>query len=149
MTSPPPAPPPAHPPDPFDRLPGSRWQVQLLGGLRLRSGDVELPGLPDHPTLLLFVHLALQPQAAHSRDVLAEAIWPNVPDKGGLGQRADAVEVRRERLRKTLSKLRGAFNAAGTQHVDLFPADRDTIGLNAAAFDIDVQRFKQHILRRQ
>ena len=130
-------------------LPGSCWQVQLLGGLQLRSGDIHITRFPDRPTRLLFARLALQPNVAHGRDSLAQALWPEVLDADGRHERPDAAEVRRERLRKTLSKLMGLFRTGGTQHAMPIHAERETLRLNAAAFEIDVHRFDRHCARRQ
>lgn len=128
--------------------PGNRWDVQLLGGLLVRNGDMEIPRLADRAERLLFAHLALQPRTAHSRDDLASALWPEILDASGR-ELGDAPAIRRQRLRRVLSRLNSHFANGGALLVAPFIADRDTVRLNAEAFDIDTERFDRHIARRQ
>jgi predicted ATPase len=128
--------------------PGSRWEVQLLGGLQVRSGHIEIPRLADKAERLLFARLALQPRTAHGRDDLAQVLWPDIVDASGHEPR-DAPAIRRQRLRRVLSKLNSHFANGGAQLVAPFIADRDTVRLNAEAFDIDTERFDRHVARRQ
>ena len=139
--------PPDPPPKDLRSLPGNRWEVQLLGGLSVRSGDFEVPRIAERAVRLLLVRLALQPRIEHGRDGLAQALWPEVPGDDGR-ERADAARVRRDRLKRALSDLKRALTAGGASHVNPFIAHRDTLRLNAAAFDIDVLRFEQQIARR-
>jgi predicted ATPase len=124
------------------------WEVQLLGGLQVRSGDTEIPRLADRAERLLFARLALQPRTAHGRDDLAQALWPDIVDVSGHEPR-DAPAIRRQRLRRVLSKLNSHFANGGAQLVAPFIADRDTVRLNADAFDIDTERFDRHVARHQ
>ena len=54
--------PPDPPPKDLRSLPGIRWEVQLLGGLSVRSGDFEVPRIAERAVRLLLVRLALQPR---------------------------------------------------------------------------------------
>jgi predicted ATPase len=92
--------------------------------------------------------LSPPPPTAHGRDDLAQALWPEIVDAGGR-EPHDAPTIRRQRLRRVLSKLNSHFTNGSGRLVAPFVADRDTVRLNADAFDIDVERFDRHITRRQ
>ncbi len=116
--------------------------------MRVQNGDIEIPRLADKAERLLFARLALQPRTAHGRDDLAQALWPEIVDATGR-EPGDVHAVRRQRLRRVLSKLNSHFANGGAQLVAPFIADRDTVRLNAEAFDIDTERFDRHVARRQ
>lgn len=121
---------------------GSGWQVQLLGGLLLRNGDVEIHRFSSRQAVLLFARLALAPRAAWQRDDLARALWPELCPGGRVSDAA------RGRLRRTLSTLRVQLEQPGVVPASAFEADRDTVRLNAGGFDVDVERFQRHAARR-
>ena len=122
---------------------GSAWQVQLLGGLRLHNGDVEIQRFSSRQALLLFARLVLAPRATWLRDDLALAVWPELCVDGV------ASDAARGRLRRTLSTLRVQLEQPGVTLTSAFDADRDTVRLNAAGFDVDVDRFRRHAARRE
>jgi predicted ATPase len=122
---------------------GSVWKVELLGGLQLRHGDLTIDRLSTRHALRLFARLALAPRTAWPRDELAKALWPE------LCEGAAVSDVARRRLRNTLGALRALLEQAGTGLGTAFAADRDTVQINAAAFDVDVHRFERHLLRRE
>jgi predicted ATPase len=129
-------------------LPGGRWEVQLLGGLLLRNGDIEVKRFPSQAVTLLFARLALAPRTVHAREELAVALWPKVVDASGR-EPADASDIRRNRLRRVLSTLRVLLEPPGVQPSRAVVADRDTVRLNAAAFDLDTTLFERHVARGQ
>jgi predicted ATPase len=104
--------------------------------------------MADRAERLLFARLALQPRTAHGRDDLALALWPDIVDARGR-EPEDVHAIRRQRLRRVLCKLNSHFSNGGAQLVAPFIADRDTVRLNADAFDIDTERFDRHVARRQ
>ena len=58
-------------------LPG-KWRVEMLGGLLIRSPEGEVTELSRRKSGSLFAYLALFPQRAHSRELLAALNWPNI-----------------------------------------------------------------------
>lgn len=119
-------------------MPGSsRWQVQLLGGLSVRSGDVVLPRFRDRNDALLFARLVISCAVEHERSDLAEWLWPSVG--GDTSTRRSAPRL--ARLRKALDRINAQFRATGVASAPLFIATHRTLQGNASAFDCDVTRF--------
>jgi DNA-binding SARP family transcriptional activator len=95
--------------------------VQLLGGLRLRNGDIVIGAISRRDVAALLARLALQPQRDHAREELAALLWPEAAHEQGLN-----------RLRNALSTLRTLLDlptAPGTQAI---LADRRCVRLNAS-----------------
>jgi predicted ATPase len=126
------------------KRPGARWQVQLLGGLKVRCGDLEISRWGDRHAMRLFAHLALYPRVVHGRAELAEAVWPDLVDDAF----EDSGAKRMRQLTKTLSNLNGLFKQVSIPHVSPFLTDADTVRLNAAAFEIDVAYFEARFAGR-
>jgi predicted ATPase len=127
------------------KRPGARWQVQLLGGLRVRCGDLEISRWGDHDAKLLFAHLALRPRVVHGRAELAQAIWPALADDDF----EDVNAKRLRRLTRALSTLNAMFKQVSIPHVSPFLADTDTLRLNALACEIDVAYFEERFASRK
>lgn len=121
-------------------LPGSLWQARLLGSLSLRHGDLVLDRFGSRQARQLLARLLLAPRRRWTRDELAAAIWPELCPDGRVSAAA------RGRLRRTLSTLRGLLEPPLA--AEPFDADRDSLRLNAAAFDSDVERFERLVARR-
>ena len=107
-----------------------RWQLQVLGGLRISSGDCVVNRLPGRAPALLLTRLALQPTRSHAREELVELLWPGV-----------SLEVGRNRLRQSLSTLRYLLEPPGSLGVVLI-ADRSTVRLYDGALDCDAVDFE-------
>src|SRR5262245_10595535 len=107
----------------------ARLMLQLLGGFsgRVRPGQALSVGTKKAQALIAY--LAIPPGRAHSRDKLANLLW------GDAGE-----EQARHSLRQTLVTLRRALPAA---RPPILVVDLDTLTLNAAAVEVDVQTFER------
>ncbi len=132
------------PPESLSPLPlaSAPWQVQLLGGLQLRRGAVQLSHFGSRSVAALLARLVLFPQRSHAREELIELLWPGV-----------ALGVGRNRLRQALFTLRQLLEPMGPPPTSaLAPpapallADRLSVRVAPGAFQTDVQRF-EHCLR--
>lgn len=108
------------------------WRLRLLGGFALERGGQRLERLHSRSATLLLARLAIEPHAAHAREVLAGWLWPQ----------ADAA-TGRARLRQTLSTLKATLErSTDGSHMLAIRADRMTVQLAPAAIDCDVLRFE-------
>lgn len=111
---------------------GEGWRIEMLGGLRAVRGDQTLARFPGKKGASLLAYLALSPGRFHSRESLAEMLWPDAPRASQL-----------HNLRLTLSRLRNLLDPDDV----LLDADRLAVRLNPAAFTTDVAEFEQAIAR--
>lgn len=113
------------------------WRLRLLGGFALERGGQRLERLHSRSAALLLARLAIEPHAAHAREVLAGWLWPQ----------ADAA-TGRARLRQTLSTLKATLErSADGSHMLAIRADRLTVQLAPSAIDCDVLRFESAVRR--
>jgi predicted ATPase len=126
-------------------LPGERWSVQLLGGLRARHGDIEVTNFGGRLAVLLLARLLLQSAHAHSRDTLAEWLWPTLRQSDGRTD--DERQTRRDRLKRELYKLNRALSLPGLPGGAPFLADRHTLRVNTEAIECDALAFERHVRR--
>ena len=110
------------------------WQVQLLGGLQARRGDVTLSNLGSRGVGALLARLALYPQRSHAREELIELLWPGVE-----------IDVGRNRLRQALFTLRQLLEPPGPMPTPVVIADRLSLRLVPGAIDCDVTRFERSV----
>lgn len=82
----------------------------------------------------LLAYLALNLNASHSREVLAELLWPG----------ADPIAVR-NRLNQAVSSLRRQIEPPGITHGSVLITDQRTIRLNPESIETDVQEFGKRI----
>jgi DNA-binding SARP family transcriptional activator len=107
------------------------WRVEMFGGLRIVRGQETLGRLqPTKPGALL-AYLVYYPASEHTREELLELLWPDADPAAG-----------RNRLKQTLSTLRGALEAIGVSSADLLIADRTTIRVNQLLVTSDVATFE-------
>src|SRR5579871_6872762 len=52
-------------------------RIEMFGGMRLQRSGQALPRLTTRKTEVLLAYLAFYPRRAHSREVLAEMLWPD------------------------------------------------------------------------
>lgn len=104
-----------------------RWRIELFGGLNVRHGERQWQWFRSQKGGALLAYLAYHASSFHSREVLAEVLWPE-----------QEQAVARNRLRATLTLLR---NDLDHPH-DLLIAHRSGIGLNSAAVTTDVLEFE-------
>lgn len=95
------------------------WRIELLGGVRAVRDGIVVDRWLTRKTAALLAYLALHP-GRHSREVLAEMLWPDAPP-----------ETQRHNLRLTLSHLRKALAPDA-------PVDADRFGVHLCAVACDV-----------
>jgi predicted ATPase/DNA-binding SARP family transcriptional activator len=110
------------------------WRVEMLGGLRVVQSDRTITRFQTQKTGALLAYLALNLETGHSREVLAELLWP-----GG-----DPVAVR-NRLNQAVSSLRRQMEPPGIVHGSVLVTDQRMIRLNPSAIETDVREFVQRI----
>jgi predicted ATPase len=112
-------------------LSAGRWQVQLLGAVRARNGDLEVTKFLKGEAALL-ARLAMQPGRDHPREELADLLWPAVPPAKA-----------RNSLRNALSMLRALLDTPDLPSALVIQADRRCVRLNASLVDCDVLAFER------
>ena len=107
----------------------ARLTLQLLGGFSVRLGSGPLLNLGTKKAQALIAYLAVPAGRAHSRDKLASLLWGDTGD----------VQARQS-LRQTLVLLRRALPATNPP---ILVVDHDTLALDPAAVEVDVQQFER------
>ncbi|MFN4193034.1 MAG: BTAD domain-containing putative transcriptional regulator [Tabrizicola sp.] len=109
-----------------------RFQVDLLGTCRVaRIATGEELAFRTRKTRLLLGLLLLSPGQRMNREQLASLLWDPAPET-----------LARSSLRQALRELKEVLGPDGEDAVE---ADRFSVGLKAAAFDLDVRRFRELI----
>lgn len=109
-----------------------RFHVHLLGSCRVaRVVTGEEVVFKTRKTRLLLGLLLLSPGQRMNREQLASLLWDPAPET-----------LARSSLRQALRELREVLGPEGEDAVE---ADRFSVGLKAAAFDVDVRRFRELI----
>ncbi len=107
-----------------------RFRVDLLGSCRvarIATGDDVV--FRTRKTRLLLGLLLLSPGQRMNREQLASLLWDPAPET-----------LARSSLRQALRELREVLGPDGA---DLVEADRFSVALKGAAFDVDVRRFRE------
>ncbi|MCA1595066.1 MAG: bacterial transcriptional activator domain-containing protein, partial [Chloroflexi bacterium] len=107
------------------------WRIEMFGGLSARQGDRLVTHFETRRAGALLACLALKLRGAHSREVLAEQLWPEEEGK--------AIQ---NRLRQALSTLRRELEPATISYESLIIADRFGVSLNPIAVSTDVADFE-------
>src|SRR3954453_19581877 len=103
----------------------------LLGPFDARHHDHPLTGFETVKVRALLAYLAVHADRAHSREVLAALLWPELPD-----------ESARTYLRQALANLRAVLGDRSADVPTLLIA-RDTVQLNpAASVALDIATFR-------
>ncbi|HET6387069.1 MAG TPA: BTAD domain-containing putative transcriptional regulator [Armatimonadota bacterium] len=108
------------------------WDIRLLGGVAILSGDYSISRFKTHKTALLLARLAHACPAKLSREQLAEQLWPE-----------SDPEVARSILRSMLSSLRRQLEPPGVMTGSVLTADRIHIGLDPGAVLVDTREFER------
>jgi DNA-binding SARP family transcriptional activator len=103
--------------------------LQLLGGFSLRLEPGRSLTLRTRKAQALLAYLAVPVGRAHPRDKLASLLWGDTGD-----------EQARQSLRQMLVALRRALPPTKTP---LLVVDRDTLALDPAAVEVDIQAFER------
>lgn len=108
------------------------WQIKLLGEWQVRrEGDMPVHFKTRQASVLL-AYLALHRRHAHSREMLAEQLWP---DEDG--------DATRSRLRTVLWELRRVLEPEGTPPGTVLIAERAEIRLAPTTCTTDVEEFER------
>src|SRR5262249_49928105 len=110
---------------------GDGWRIELLGRVRLGWGNGEGIRLQAEKSALLLAYLVCHPQHPTPRETLIELLWPE-----------EDPELGQNRLRLTLHRLRRQLDVPGAPARALVIADRQSIGLDPAAYSSDVGDFQ-------
>src|SRR5689334_5911632 len=94
------------------------WRIELLGGLRVWRGEQAVTHFETRKVAALLACLAFKPGRSHSREILAEQLWPE--------EDADAT---RDRLRQALAALRRVLEPPPVPAGSVLFADRTEIRL--------------------
>jgi predicted ATPase/DNA-binding SARP family transcriptional activator len=104
-------------------------RIELFGGLRVSVHDRSFERFQTQKTGALLAYLALQPGRSHSRELLAETLWPE----------GDPTSIR-NRLNQAVSSLRRQVHPPEAPGLVLM-ADHFTLRVNDQLVETDVQEF--------
>jgi predicted ATPase/DNA-binding SARP family transcriptional activator/Tfp pilus assembly protein PilF len=110
----------------------------MFGGLRVVQSDRTITRFQTQKTGALLAYLCLHKHSGHSREVLAEMLWPG----------ADPVAVR-NRLNQAASSLRRQLEPPGIIHGSVLITDQRTIRVNPESIETDVEEFTRFISRAE
>ncbi|MBS0445677.1 MAG: winged helix-turn-helix domain-containing protein [Proteobacteria bacterium] len=113
------------------------WQINVLGGLEARHGDVVLTRFVSHAIAALLARLAMQPERVHPREELVELLWPGAE-----------LDVGRNRLRHAISTLRRLLEPSGVAPGSVLAADHHGVRLVSQATRCDAIEF-EHAARQR
>lgn len=112
-----------------------RWTIELFGHLCARRGGQTISRFRTQKAAALLAYLALHPHRLHSREELADLLWPDAAFDSGRVNLRQALAL----LRRPLEPPGGCrlFQTQGYSHIGLIPG----------AFQTDVAVF-ENALRR-
>ena len=110
--------------------------VSLLGSLGVQYGGRSADHFQTRQTALLLAYLVTYPRR-HSRDELADLLWPDADPASGRSRLSQAIW----RIRQALHKI---CPVGGTE---LILADRAAVGVDSSLVISDLARFRQCVLR--
>lgn len=106
------------------------WFIRLLGRLEMQQGARPAKTLRNGRDACLLAYLAFHRETEHSRERLAELLWPDNTEAGAL-------------LRGSLMRLRAHLEPPGTAGGSVLLAGRTRIALNREVVNTDVAEFKR------
>lgn len=106
-------------------------RIEMLGGFQVIRNQQTVVRFHTRKAAALLAYLSLHPDRRHSRERLAEMLWPE-----------NDPEAARASLRVALASLRRQLEPPGTERGALICADRSNVGLNREAFTTDVSDFR-------
>ncbi|HZT41915.1 MAG TPA: tetratricopeptide repeat protein [Chthonomonadaceae bacterium] len=109
----------------------STWHIRMFGRLQAQQGSRVLQRFRTQKTGLLLAYLALHPQQAHAREMLAELFWPD-----------EEREAAATSLRVALTTLRRVLQSEDTPPGAVLITDRASVRLNPDAYHTDVAAFE-------
>ena len=76
----------------------ARLGISLLGPPRITLDGAPVPAFDYAKVLALLVYLAVEQDRAHSRDALAELLWPDQAPQVGRSERLAVIEIEGEKF---------------------------------------------------
>lgn len=120
---------------------GDCWRIQLFGNLRATNGEEAVSRFRSRKAETLLAFLALEIGKRHSREHLADLLWPECDYEAGLHNLSRELSS----LRKTLgtSDAKGLIEEGGSERSEpVILADRSSVWLNPERTTTDVQEFE-------
>ena len=112
------------------------WRIEMLGGLRAQAADRTIDRFRTRQVASLLAFLAFYPDRPHSRDALAEMLWPDAQP-----------EIARRNLRQALFYLRRHLTPLELPEETILKSDFAGIRLTPDGVETDVSEFVE-LLRR-
>jgi DNA-binding SARP family transcriptional activator len=107
------------------------WRIELFGGLRAHRGLEILSDFGTRKADSLLAYLALHPNQALPRKLLAEQLWPD-----------EDYEATRDRFRQALSAVRRGLEPEGAPPNSALIADRAEVRLAISGLSTDVAEWE-------
>lgn len=110
------------------------WRVEMLGGLAVVQGDRRITRFQTQKTGALLAYLVLNSHKSHSRESLAELLWPE----------GDPTAIR-NRLNQAISSLRRQLHPPELGPGSILVTDHHTVGINIQAITSDFEDFEREL----
>ncbi|MBC8066141.1 MAG: winged helix-turn-helix domain-containing protein [Chlorobia bacterium] len=114
------------------------WRIEMLGGLTAVQGDRKISRFQTQKTGALLAYLALHPGKSHSREAMAEILWPD----------GDPIAIR-NRLNQAISSLRRQLHPPELGPGQVLVTDHHSIGVSSQTVTSDVEDFEKEIRRAE
>jgi predicted ATPase/DNA-binding SARP family transcriptional activator/Flp pilus assembly protein TadD len=108
------------------------WRIRLLGGLRVENGETTITRFRSQKNAALLAYLALFRHRNHSREELADLLWPDADVESGRTNLRTALASLRRQLEPPGIAMGSVLVTHGRQYVTL---NLDAISLDVADFD--------------
>ena len=108
------------------------WRIELLGALQVRSEAATISRFRTRRVGTLLAYLALYQDRSHSREELADLLWPEVSE-----------EVSRRNLRQALSSLRKHLEPPPLPAGSVLVVKQSSVRLNLETVSTDVSEFER------
>jgi predicted ATPase/DNA-binding SARP family transcriptional activator/Tfp pilus assembly protein PilF len=115
--------------------PREHWQIEMLGGLRVRRGTHVLKRFQTQKTEALLAFLAFYPHRSHPREELVDRLWPDAEIGPGRNRLSQALGW----LRTHLEIPEAISGSAGS----VILADRRAVGINPHLMVTDIGEFEK------
>lgn len=106
----------------------------MLGGLSVVQGDRRITRFQTQKTGALLAYLALNPNKNHSRESLAEMLWPE----------GDPTAIR-NRLNQAISSLRRQLHPPELGPGTVLVTDHHSVGINSVVVSTDFEDFERDL----
>lgn len=113
---------------------GPIWRVRMLGDLQAESADTSINRFRTRRVGLLLAYLATYQDRSHSREELADMLWPELEP-----------EHAKRNLRQALSSLRRHLEPPGIPAGAVLDTRQSLVSLNPEYLRTDVAEFVRHI----